>query len=332
MNGMIAACLMAASVGNPGLAVKSTKIAGASVSYVVIDPKLYAAKVVTGKGNVGSLDSLRNMANRHKAVAAINGAFFDAYSNNPIRNTVQTMISDGMPINMSDIGVVFGMNQEGKVRIDPLKIRIRGKVGNQSWYAFRANNDPLSKNLAQLFTTHWGDKTGLSGLQVQISDGQVRQVSRSSVTIPAGGYVLYFKGTEESMGSRFKFGDKVSMTIDYGTAQSAFWEGVTEGMGGGPTLVRGGKDVLDAESEGFRDPKILSGSGSRTLLGIMPDGQIVLAVSAGTMTKMVAVMRGLGCSEAMNLDGGASSGMIVNGKSVRAEGRPLANALVFTKR
>ncbi len=332
MNGMIAAFLLATSVGNQSLAVKTTKIAGASVTYVVIDPKLYAAKVVTGKGNVGSLDSLKNMANRHKAVAAINGAFFDAYSNNAIRNTVQTMISDGMPINLSDIGVVFGMNQEGKVRIDPLKIRIRGKVGNQSWYAFRANNDPLSKNLAQIFTPHWGSATGLAGMQVQVNNGAVRQVSRSSMTIPQGGYVLYFKGTEESMGSRFKFGDKVSMSIDYGTPQSAFWEEVTEGMGGGPTLLRSGKDVLDAEAEGFRDPKILTGSGARTLLGILPDGKVVLAVSAGPMTKMVTVMKGLGCSEAMNYDGGASSGMIVNGKAVRAEGRPLANALVFTKR
>ena len=97
-------------------------------------------------------------------------------------------------------------------------------------------------------------------------------------------------------------------------------------MGGGPLLIDGGK---------FRDTFVeelfngTSGIGPdsdqpRTAIGVTSDGKMVLFVCEGRqMTEGVAglttadvanVLLDLGCVEAINLDGGGSSCMLVNGK------------------
>lgn len=329
--------LLALALAAPAIPVttKSVNVNGRSVSATVasIDPKLYQAKVVTGTGRIGSLASLESMAQQVGGVAAINGAFFDAYSDNKIRNTVQTLISNRRPINASDIGCVFGMGANGDYRIDRLKIRVRGTVDRQSWYVYRFNNDPVSASVAMEFNSAWGRETGFDGgLQIQVRGDKVTWISRTSTTIPTDGYVLFFKGTEESQGKKFKMGSSVTRTVTIDAPDKSWWANCQEGVGAGPTLVKQGKIVLDAEEEGFTDPKILTASGARSMIGIHKDGNVLLVTSSGTVAQTAVLMKELGCIDAMNLDGGASSGLYANGKAVRKEGRLLTNALVFTRR
>jgi exopolysaccharide biosynthesis protein len=46
---------------------------------------------------------------------------------------------------------------------------------------------------------------------------------------------------------------------------------------------------------------------------------------------MADILRKLGAYQAMNLDGGASSGLYCNGQTLTAPGRLLSNALVFCR-
>lgn len=88
---------------------------------------------------------------------------------------------------------------------------------------------------------------------------------------------------------------------------------------------------INAEAEGFRDPKILTGGGARSGIGIKKDGSIIIATIPGaTMKQWAAVMLKLGAYQAMNLDGGASSGLLLlKNKTITTEGRLLSNALLF---
>lgn len=304
-----------------------------SATTVTIDPKKYQAKMVTGTGRIGTIATLQNMAQLVGGSVAINGAFFDAYSNNKIRNTVQTIISNKRPINASDIGCVFGMGAAGDYKIDRLQIRVRGTVDRQSWYIYRFNNDPVSTSVAMEYNSAWGKETGFDGgIQVQVRNNKVTAISRTSTIIPTNGYVLLFKGTEESQGRKFKLDAAVTRAVNIETRDKQWWAGCVEAVGAGPTLVKEGKVVLNAKLEGFTDPKILKDSGARSLIGILPDGKVMLATSSGTVAQMAELMKGLGCKDAMNLDGGASSGLYVDGKAVRKEGRLISNALVFVKR
>ncbi|MBR5855844.1 MAG: phosphodiester glycosidase family protein [Bacteroidales bacterium] len=98
------------------------------------------------------------------------------------------------------------------------------------------------------------------------------------------------------------------------------------GIGGGPLLVREGKFVNSYVAELFNGT---SGIGPdidapRTAVGVTKDNKIIFFVCEGrnmtegvkglTTEDVANIMLALGCVEAINLDGGGSSCMLVNGK------------------
>lgn len=98
-------------------------------------------------------------------------------------------------------------------------------------------------------------------------------------------------------------------------------------MGGGPLLIDGGKFKDTYVEELFNGTSGISPDSNqpRTAMGVTADGKMVLFVCEGRqMTEGVAglttadvanVLLDLGCVEAINLDGGGSSCMLVNGKT-----------------
>lgn len=98
-------------------------------------------------------------------------------------------------------------------------------------------------------------------------------------------------------------------------------------MGGGPLLIDGGKFMDTYVEELFNGTSGISPDSNqpRTAMGVTADGKMVLFVCEGRqMTEGVAglttadvanVLLDLGCVEAINLDGGGSSCMLVNGKT-----------------
>ncbi|MFA7635593.1 MAG: phosphodiester glycosidase family protein, partial [Bacillota bacterium] len=105
-----------------------------------------------------------------------------------------------------------------------------------------------------------------------------------------------------------------------------------EGLGAGPKLVSAGKVTYSAESareEGFTEAKILSMSSARSGLALTKDGSLLMVTCpAATMAEFAQTMHALGAAEAMNLDGGASSGLVHAGGYLTSPGRALSNALV----
>lgn len=102
-------------------------------------------------------------------------------------------------------------------------------------------------------------------------------------------------------------------------------------IGGGPLLLRGGKEYNSYVEELFDgDSGIMpDGNHPRTAMGVTADKKMILFVCEGRqMTDGIAglttgdvgkVLAELGCTEAINLDGGGSSCMLVNGKSTIKE-------------
>ena len=99
-----------------------------------------------------------------------------------------------------------------------------------------------------------------------------------------------------------------------------------------PILVKNGETAIDAVSEGNIDPADLSFNYSwaedrqpRTIAGITSDGDLILVtvdgrqpgVSEGaTLSEEAALMESLGAVDAMNLDGGGSTAIAVDGQLV----------------
>lgn len=68
-------------------------------------------------------------------------------------------------------------------------------------------------------------------------------------------------------------------------------------------------------------------------MGITPEGRLLLVTTgAATIKQLARGMQRLGCREAMNLDGGASSGLWLEGRYLTQPGREISNALVIRRR
>ena len=102
------------------------------------------------------------------------------------------------------------------------------------------------------------------------------------------------------------------------------------GLQAGPRLLTNGKVTLDVVKEGFKDPKILTGGGARSALGLTRDHKLILVTTGGaTIPQLAEIMKQAGAYQAMNLDGGASSGLYYNGKYITTPGRKISNAIVI---
>jgi exopolysaccharide biosynthesis protein len=93
-------------------------------------------------------------------------------------------------------------------------------------------------------------------------------------------------------------------------------------VGGGPVLLQKGEIRITNEEERLFVGKAINDKHPRTCMGYTKDGKLIILViegrnkSAGgaTLQQEAQIFKDLGCWEALNLDGGGSSCLLVNGK------------------
>ncbi|MGG9962952.1 phosphodiester glycosidase family protein [Ferruginibacter sp. SUN106] len=94
-------------------------------------------------------------------------------------------------------------------------------------------------------------------------------------------------------------------------------------VGGGPVLLQNGEIKITNEEELKFTGKAIEDKHPRTCMGYTNDGRLIVMVIQGrfpgiaegaTLTQEAQLLKDLGCTEALNLDGGGSSCMLINGK------------------
>lgn len=110
-------------------------------------------------------------------------------------------------------------------------------------------------------------------------------------------------------------------------------------IGGGPTLVRGGKARDAHEFQGFqmREPRTAMGWSEKYYYFVQADGRQPRYSMGMSLEELASYFVKLGCDHAINLDGGGScttwvGGKIVNSPAQRGRERPSANALVVLRK
>ena len=107
------------------------------------------------------------------------------------------------------------------------------------------------------------------------------------------------------------------------------WPGAGFVLCSGPRLITNGKIAISPKSEGFRDRRLCRRS-RRTAVGLTDKNKLVF-VAVNTpiyLSTLARVMKKIGCTDAMNLDGGASSALYYRGKTLAKPGRCLTNVLL----
>lgn len=97
---------------------------------------------------------------------------------------------------------------------------------------------------------------------------------------------------------------------------------VQAAVGGGPVLVQNGNIVITNNEERRFAGKAINDKHPRTAMGYTSDHKLIILAIEGrnpgaagaSLTQEAAILKSIGCIEALNLDGGGSSCMLVNGK------------------
>jgi hypothetical protein len=344
----VATCLgaliaAASAAGAPGADLRASRQAVVAaghhftVNVLRVRPLGARFKLGLAQGRVGPVEALDAIARRYGAAAGINGSFFDAYEKGPLQQPNHTLITDGHVVEKGNIGTLIGFTSAGRPVMGRAPLRIEGALDGRyrwpdNWWVYWIDRLPSTPDTVNVFTPYWGPATALTdGTQVTVQRGRVVGVARGgSQPIPRDGYVIYLRGREaEELAPRFRVGRGCEYRVELdGRHDLGNWSQVREAVGAGPRLLTDGRVTVDPVAEGFSHEKIRSLSGARSMVGITRDGWLIMATSAGTVRQMADVMKALGAWNAMNLDGGASSGLWSRGSYLRTPGRPISNALL----
>lgn len=162
-------------------------------------------------------------------------------------------------------------------------------------------------------------------LQLKVVSDPEEEVG--NMAIPSDGYVLSAHGDSNSgvVDPRnyllnLKKGDIVTMSIDFSADDKAIK--AKELLGGFPRIVTDGSIDSTPSYPGHlsnREPRTAVGHNAdkSRLYMVVVDGRNAGGSAGVTQQELAAIMKNIGCSDAMNFDGGGSSTMYVDGLGVK---------------
>ncbi len=314
---------------------RAVKVGSRSISVTVVRAFLDRVQVgvALANGLVSGNAALAQIASRAHAICAINGTFLAAYKGQT-GEPYGTVAVDGKWLHLGSAGTRLDILQDGAFRFWRDDLRVLGSLDGSeqypnNWYAYGLNQTPRNANSSYVFTPERGPRLGFKApFAAVVSGGSITRIARDEdVQIPADGFVIALSGNEiNQLGSRFTVGRNIAYRVNSRSGQSL--EGVQYSLGAGPKLVTNGAVGVNPEAEGFVSSKILNERGARSAVGLNAKEIIFVTMPDATVSDEAEVMRALGATDAMNLDGGASSGLWC-GKDIVSPGRKIANALVL---
>jgi exopolysaccharide biosynthesis protein len=306
------------------------------INIVEVNQKVafdYEVKPATATSTLNSKRTLRSIASNTNSIVAINGGFFKPQTGVPLG----TLMIDGKlytgPIyDRVALGIFEDGYDVGRVRLDA---KITGN--GQSIKIDNINQPRMLSSYILAYTRDWGSYAPASpqyGVQLQIVGNKIVKASANPLFIPENGLVLV--GPKDKLGKLFG-----AETVDVEFSTNPKWENVKHIISGGPYLVKNGEVYIDTSAQKLNS---IGGRNPRTAIGYTRDNDLILITADGregssigmTLGELAYLMKSLGCVNAINLDGGGSTVMYVNGQIVNRPPQPggiaLSNAVVISRK
>ena len=305
------------------------------INLLKVDLNIFRVQIRHALDEAIVLETVSSMVARHNALAGVNAGFF-AISGTYRGDNVGALVSNGIVLseptnNRAAIGLVRqGETTEmifGHLRFEGTLQTARGLQ-----HPVQGINRARSQDELIIYTPefHRTTLTTPDGLEVEVRRGVVsRHLDRSgSNQIPTDGYIISVTGkAREWAAKNLRVGARVNFRTRFIPAESgtaAKWERAFSIVAGGPQLIRGGRREITSEFEGIRQA-FVSDRHPRTAVAKLRDGRMMLAVIDGrqagysvgvSLTEFADLLLEFGAIEAINLDGGGSTAMVVEGKLV----------------
>ena len=269
--------------------------------------------------NFDKLKTVKEHANESGALVTVNANYFKKDG-----TPLGAIKMDGKWVSGSLFNrVAMGITRDKEVMFAPVNLHGILKTSNPnapSLWVNNMNQPRIHGAKLILYTSRWGDSITLpyeGNLVAVNSKGEVMDTHPRAMRIPHDGYVLTDK--KESELQYLKKGDLVHLTW-HTSPQN--WNEVEHAISGGPTLIRDGNLYVGLEPEHFSKNWTSSKITHRTACGFTRDKRLIIATVEGphNLWDLAKFMQQLGCVDAMNLDGGGSTTMVVNGTTVTRNG------------
>ena len=303
---------------------------GVRINAIRVDPLNASLQLrpLARPGAMEGLSSLVQLANQQQAWVAINGGYFNRVKRLPLGALKQNgrwlsgpILNRGVAAWDERTMPRFGRLQLSEWVVGPGALRLPVAVVNSGY---------VQRGISR-YTADWGPNyRALSGSEtgLLIQGGLVRQQfgpSELDAGVPLRGDDLLLVGRGGSelpwgLGDRLQIESRPSSNLGL----------ATHVIGGGPLLLQAGHIVLNGAAENFSSAFLNQGA-PRTVLA-RDDRQIWLITLEGiqdsgpSLGETAALLQQLGLQDALNLDGGSSTGLVLGG-SLQVKGRGVAGSV-----
>lgn len=309
---------------------------------------LIALDVGLASGNLRGVEPLSGIIAREDragdyVVAATNADFFVMAGHPRAGLTIGPMVRRGEVLTLGRGRLAFYVTADGQPAIGELDCAGSLVLPEGQVKVVGVNQEPPAEGVV-LYTDQWGwAQSGgcvvveMAGLPLQTAGTWKGKVAE---LVPAGrerianrGEVLLVAGNEAAKSlAKLLPGHEVSVEL----ATRDLAKPVSLAIGGGPLLLREGEVVPEDNAAAPRHPRTAIGFSDREIVLVTVDGRQPGWSVGMDLPTLARLMAELGCTEALNLDGGGSTtawvrGEIVNRPSDGGE-RRIANAVLVRSR
>lgn len=303
--------------------------------YMVMETCLGAERSVGSETPVSM--ATRNSRPGHEVVAAINGDFFMTSPTNEVGLPVSGQVRNGELVLSSHNRASLVLDEFNRPYIDRLSFSGQVTGGDHSFALNLVNRmrygyENIAANQSFLFTRSYGPVTydgSNSGKMVLLrpaagdfrwaANGVERGViedivdAQGSTPIPDGKAILWLKGTYENQTEWMNVGDELEISFKLTLNNGPQDVNIRQLIGGSNHIIM--QDGEFREDWAERHPRTAIGfnADSTRLYLVVVDGRHMTSTGV-TLKEMKGIFDALGAVTAVNLDGGGSSCMVVNGE------------------
>jgi hypothetical protein len=308
------------------------------VSLLRLDPVRARLTSLLSNDQVMYAEPVLEMATRAKAVAAVNAGFFNVNNGEPVGllKVGGVLVSD-TPVTKGAVGIWSPESGRTELAFDQMSARIDLRIGDDA-DAVALGVDGVDTTRARgklmLYTPKYHEHTDTAGNGVEwvLRGTPLKVVSMrtdaGSTTIPEDGIVLSYGGLElPAELKRLTLETIVTLDTHWTTVNGLESEriGTADHVVNGAGLLRvKGRQITDWDVERLSGPNFVNMRHPRTVIGLDRRGDIWLIVVDGRQTTSAGMAFSdlqrladrLQLTDALNLDGGGSTTMVVQGKVV----------------
>ncbi|MCW8983782.1 MAG: phosphodiester glycosidase family protein [Thermoanaerobaculales bacterium] len=299
------------------------------------DPKKIRVEVVHAYDAAIGLETTAELAERHDALAAINGGYF-RMTGLLAGDSQGTLRIDGRLLSEPDRGraAVGFYAADGATQAVFGRLSFRGEVRIGDATVLPIDGINRSRKLSEiiLFTPefHRTTLTSPGGAEIIVENGRIAEIREGvgSSMIPASGMVLSI-GNDRLQQIRPHLQPGAPISVDTRVIPllpdpEGEWDRAEDIVGAGPLLLWKGKRLEEPEAESISKVFFLARH-PRTAAGVRADGTLLFVTVDGrrpehsvgmSLPELTDLMIELGCVSAINLDGGGSTTMVIEGRLV----------------